>query len=128
MSRFRPYLRRGFVDLGSSLNILPLTTLVMVGNARKHVVEQAVEVFGFGGNALFTLAIFQCRFGSVAHPSSYSFHVIDARTSYHLMCKRLWIHKHRAVPSTYHQCFKAIWRGEKGGAYISEAALVEDGE
>lgn len=47
-------LTRGLVDAGSSLNIMPLLILEEAGT-REYVVEQAIEVSGFGGNALFTL-------------------------------------------------------------------------
>ena len=38
--------------------------------------------------------------------------MIDAEVSYHLLLGRPWIHKNYAVPSTLHQCVKAI-RGKK---------------
>lgn len=41
------------------------------------------------------------------------FHIIDARTSYHLMLGRPLIHKHQIVTSTYHQCLKDSWRDKK---------------
>lgn len=48
-------LRRGVVDFGSSLNIMPFSTIEAVGISRDHVVELSFEVSGFGGNASFTL-------------------------------------------------------------------------
>ena len=38
--------------------------------------------------------------------------MIDAEVSYHLLLGRPWIHKSYVVPSTLHQCVKAI-RGKK---------------
>ncbi|PIN00867.1 hypothetical protein CDL12_26634 [Handroanthus impetiginosus] len=40
------------------------------------------------------------------------FHVIDARTSYHLLLGRPWLHENGVVPSTLHQCFKYSKNGE----------------
>ena len=34
------------------------------------------------------------------------FHVINAKVSYHVLLGRPWLHKHRLIPSTYHQCIK----------------------
>lgn len=72
------------------------------------------------------------------------FHVIDSQTSYHLLLGRPWIHRYKAIPSTYHQCLKAIWKRKKvhinatgvpfqrDEAHFSEAhyfdELAEEGE
>lgn len=37
-------------------------------------------------------------------------HVIDAHPPYHVLLGLPWIHSHRAVPSTYFQCIKALIR------------------
>ena len=34
------------------------------------------------------------------------FHVINAKVSYHVLLGRSWLHKHRLIPFTYHQCIK----------------------
>ena len=34
------------------------------------------------------------------------FHVINAEVSYHVLLGRPWLHKHRLIPSTYHQYIK----------------------
>ena len=33
-----------------------------------------------------------------------SFHVIDSTISYHALLGQPWLHRHKLVPSTYHQC------------------------
>lgn len=35
-----------------------------------------------------------------------TFHVIDAITSTNVLLGRPWMHEHKVVPSTWHQCFK----------------------
>lgn len=35
-----------------------------------------------------------------------TFHVIDAITSTNVLLGRPWLHEHKVVPSTWHQCFK----------------------
>ena len=34
------------------------------------------------------------------------FHVINAEVSYHVLLGHPWLHKHRLIPSTSHQCIK----------------------
>lgn len=43
------------VDSCSSLNIIPISNLEMVGFPRKHMVEQSSELSSFGGDASLTL-------------------------------------------------------------------------
>nr|POE63875.1 hypothetical protein CFP56_24707 [Quercus suber] len=40
------------------------------------------------------------------------FHVIDSSVSYHALLERTWLHKHKLVPSTYHQCVKGRLDGK----------------
>ena len=39
------------------------------------------------------------------------FHVINSEISYHVLLGRPWLHKHRLVPYTYHQCVKGRLNG-----------------
>ena len=39
------------------------------------------------------------------------FHVINLEVSYHVLLGRLWLHKHRLIPSMYHQCVKGRLNG-----------------
>ena len=34
------------------------------------------------------------------------FHVINTEVSYHVLLGHPWLHKHRLIPSMYHQCIK----------------------
>lgn len=40
------------------------------------------------------------------------FYVIDSWTAYHLLLGRSWIHRHKSIPSLYHQCLEAILKVE----------------
>ena len=40
------------------------------------------------------------------------FHVVKTEVSYHILLGRPWLHKHRLVPSTYHQCVKGRLNGK----------------
>ena len=39
------------------------------------------------------------------------FHVINLEVPYHMLLGRPWYHKHRLIPSTYHQCVKGRLNG-----------------
>lgn len=65
------------------------------------------------------------------------FHFIGGGSpSYHVLFGRTWIHLHKAVPFTYHQCVKAFPKGnniyiyvntssfQQGEAHFSEAASL----
>ena len=40
------------------------------------------------------------------------FHVIDSAIPYHALLGRPWLHRHKLVPSTYHQCVKGRFLGK----------------
>ena len=40
------------------------------------------------------------------------FHVVKIEVSYHILFGRIWLHKHRLVPSNYHQCMKGRLNGK----------------
>ena len=65
-----------------------------------------MEVTGFGGRGEYTAGHIQLwlKVGPIA--SLARFHVVKIEVSYHMLLGRPWLHKHRLVPSTYHQCVK----------------------
>ena len=40
------------------------------------------------------------------------FHVINSVIPYHALLRRPWLHRHKLVPSTYHQCVKGRFLGK----------------
>ena len=65
-----------------------------------------MEVIGFGGRGEYTAGHIQLwlKVGPIA--SLARFHMVKTKVSYHVLLGRPWLHKHRLVPSTYHQCVK----------------------
>ena len=61
-----------------------------------------MEVTGFGRRGEYTAGHIQLwlKVGPIA--SLARFHVVKTKVSYHVLLGRLWLHKHRLVPSTYH--------------------------
>lgn len=103
-----------------------LFTLKAVVNPWGKIVEQPIEVLSFGGNRSFSLGYIILDLAIGPMQVATQFHMIDVGTFYHLLLGRPWIHKHKAVPSTYHQCLKAIYKDKKGHVNVSEWLFQRD--
>ena len=71
-----------------------------------------MEVTGFGERGEYTAGHIQLwlKVGPIA--SLAWFHVVKIEVSYHVLLGRPWLHKHRLVSSTYHQCVKGRLNGK----------------
>ena len=71
-----------------------------------------MDVTGFGGSGEYTTGHIQLwlKVGPIA--SLAQFHMVKTEASYHVLLGRPWLHKHRLVPSTYHQCVKGRLNGK----------------
>ena len=106
------HIRRALVNTGASLNLIPTSTLKEVGIPLSRIARTPIEVFGFVG-------IHKCTIGSIQLVLKVGpivaftrFHAIDSPVSYHALLGRPWLHKHKLVPSTYHQCVKGRFNGK----------------
>ena len=104
-------IRRALVDTGASLNLIALSTLEAVGLAGRRILGAPMEITGFWGLAESTEGYVQLalRVGPIVALTR--FHVINSKVSYHMLLGRLWLHKLRLIPSTYHQCVKERLNG-----------------
>ena len=104
-------IKRALVDTGVSVNLIPLGTLQAVGILERKIQGCLMEVTGFGGRCEYTTGHIQLwlKVGPIA--SLARFHVVKTEVSYHVLLGRPWLHKHRLVPSTYHQCVKGRLNG-----------------
>ena len=95
-------IKRALVDTGASINLIPLSTLQAIGILERNIQGCQMEVTGFGGRGEYTANHIQLwlKVGPIA--SLVRFHVVKTEVSYHVLLGRLWLHKHRLVPSTYH--------------------------
>ena len=105
-------IRRALVDTGASLNLIPASTFKAAGIPLSKIVGAPIKVFSFTG-------IHECIIGSVQLVLKVGpiialtrFHVIDSPVSYHALLGRPWLHKHKLVPYTYHQCVKGRFNGK----------------
>lgn len=130
--------RRVLIDGGSSINVMPLATIEAAGISKDRIVEQIIEIAGFAAEGQATLGhiTVDLEVGQIKKPTR--FHVINTRPSYHILLGRPWIHKARAVPSSLHQCLKAVVNGKcvtiptsimpfkRREAHIVEVAFFEE--
>jgi hypothetical protein len=130
--------RRALVDTGSCLNLIPSSTL-KAANIPQHKIQGApIEVTGFGGAAEYTMGHIQLvlRVGPIVALTR--FHVVNSEVPYHVLLGRPWLHKHKLISSTYHQCIKGRLNGkpiriaanpspfDQTEAHFIEAALYDE--
>uniref|UniRef100_A0A2N9EV74 Integrase catalytic domain-containing protein n=1 Tax=Fagus sylvatica TaxID=28930 RepID=A0A2N9EV74_FAGSY len=96
------------------------------------------EVIGFEGAAEYTIGHIQLALKVGPILSLTHFHVIDSAVSYHVLLGCPWLHKHKLVSSTYHQCMKGRLNGkpiripvnntpfDETEVHFVEAAFYED--
>ena len=106
------HIRRALVDIGASLNLIPTSTLKAARIPLNRIVGAPIEVFGFA-------RLHECTIGSIKLVLKVGpivtltkFHVINSPISYHALLGRPWLHKHKLMPSTYHQCVKGRFNGK----------------
>ena len=99
-------IKRALVDTGASVNLIPLSTLQAAGISKRKIQGCPMEVTRFGRRGEYTAGYIQLwlKVGPIA--SLARFHVVKIDVSYHVLLGKPWLHKHRLVPSTYHQCVK----------------------
>ena len=105
-------IRRALVDIGVLLNLIILRTLEAVGLTGKRILRAPMEITGFGGSTKSTEGYVQLALKVGLIVALTRFHVINSEVSYHVPLGRFWLHKHRFIPSTYHQCVKGRLNGK----------------
>ena len=131
--------RRALVDTGSCLNLIPLSTLQAANVSQQKIQRSPMEVTGFRGVTEYTIGHVQLVLRVVGPIVALTrFHVVNAETLYHVLLGRPWLHKHKLVSSTYHQCVKGRLNGkpiriaansspfDQTEAHFVEAALYDD--
>ncbi|XP_074304070.1 uncharacterized protein LOC141638577 [Silene latifolia] len=98
--------RKVLVDTGSSVNLIMLETLRIMGFDKENLIKKSVPLVGFSGETAHSV-------GEITIPTYIEgvnklarYLVIEGPTTYNLILGRSWLHQMKAVPSTYHQCLK----------------------
>ncbi|XP_012837904.1 PREDICTED: uncharacterized protein LOC105958447 [Erythranthe guttata] len=103
---------RPLVDGGSAVNILPKSTMRQLGIATEDLSRSRLTIQGFNQEGQRAIGMVRLDLTIEELAASTLFHVIDERTSYHLLLGWPWLHENGIVPSTLHQCFKYLRNGE----------------
>ena len=95
-------IKKALVNIGASVNLIPLSTLQAVGISERKIQGCPMEVTGFDGRGEYIADHIQLwlKVGPIA--SLAQFHVVKMEVSYHMLLGRSWLHKYQLVPSTYH--------------------------
>ena len=93
------HIRKALVDTGTSLNLVPSSRFKVVGIPLSKIAGASIEVFGFVGIHEYSIRCMQLvlKVGPM---------------SYHALLGRPWLHKHKLMPSIYHQCVKGRVNGK----------------
>ena len=115
---------RVLVDNGSSLNVMPKTTLAKLPSNESYMKPSTMVVRAFDWSHREVI-------GKISLPIQISlitfevvFHVMDIAPSYSCLLGRPWIHCARAVPSTLHQKWKLIVDDKLVIIFVEEDLLV----
>ena len=93
------HIQRVLVDIGSSLNLVPTSTLDTARISRKNIQGLPMEVNGFGGAVKYTLGHIQLVLKVRPIMALARFHVVNTDVSYHALLRRPWLHKNKLEPS-----------------------------
>ena len=104
-------IKRALVDTGATVKLISLSTLQVARISKRKIQECPMEVIGFGGMGEYTVGHIQLWLKVGPITSLARFHVVKTEVLYHVLLGRPWLHKHRLIPSTYHQCVKGRLNG-----------------
>ena len=105
-------LSKVLIDNGSSLNVIPLSTLMRLPVDRSYMKHTHTMVRAFDGTRREVIGEIEIK--KQINPCTFNveFQVMDISPSYNCLLGRPWIHVSRAVPSTLHQKIKFMIEGQ----------------
>ncbi|XP_056698266.1 uncharacterized protein [Spinacia oleracea] len=99
-------IKRILIDNGSSANVLFLEALQEMGLDEKSIIRRSTVLVGFSGESLRTVGEISLPTYAEGVNVMTKFNVVDCPSAYNVILGQPWIHKMKAVPSTYHQSIK----------------------
>ena len=81
-------IKRALVDIGASINLIPLNTLQAIGISERKIQGCPMEVTGFGKNGEYTASHVQLWLKVGPITSLARFHVVKTEVSYHVFLGR----------------------------------------
>ena len=100
------------IDNGSSLNVMPLSTLIRLPVDRSYMKHSKTVVRAFDGTRREVTGEIEIEMQIGPCTFNVEFQVIDISPSNNCLLGRPWIHIARAVPSTLHQKIKFVTEGQ----------------
>ena len=117
------YLSNILVDTGSSLNVIPKTTLARLAHKGTPMKFNDIIVRAFDGSRKSVIGEVDLPMTIGPHTFQITFQVMDVPAAYSCLLGRPWIHEAGAVTSTLHQKLKFTVNG-KLVTIIGEQALL----
>ena len=77
-----------------------------MGLGQDSLTDEGLSLVGFEGNVSWAAGTINLPVIAKPHCTITHFHVLSGSSPYNAIMGRPWIHKIRAVPSTYHQCLR----------------------
>ena len=99
-------LHKVLIDNGSSLNVMPLSTLMRLPVDRSYLKHTHIVVRAFDGTRREVTREIEIEMHIGPCTFNFEFQVMDILPSYNCLLGRPWIHVAGAVPSTLHQKIK----------------------
>ena len=100
-------IRHALVDQGGSINILPLRVLKELGYTVEHLAPCDTQISSVSPTACDAMGTITLHISVGPFSMQHLFYVVDLDPVFHMLLARPWIHDHRCVPSSWHQCIKA---------------------
>ena len=100
------------IDNGSSLNVMPFSTLMRLPVDKFYMKHSKTVVRAFDGTRREVTGEIEIEMQIGPCTFNVEFQVMDISPSYNCLLGRPWIHIARAVPSTLHQKIKFVTEGQ----------------
>ena len=100
------FIKRVLEDNGSSANIIFKDALDEMGLKDADILKVPKVLVGFSGETKYTIGEITLTTWAEGVNMTHKFNVIDCPSAYNVILGTPWIHKMKAVPSTYHQVVK----------------------
>ena len=97
---------RILIDIGSSIDLIFLSTLERMGISRADVVVPPSPLLAFTSESGMSLRTIKLPVLAGKILKIVDFVVFDKQAAYNIILGTPWIYQMKAVPSTYHLCLK----------------------
>ncbi|XP_010451519.1 PREDICTED: uncharacterized protein LOC104733653 [Camelina sativa] len=97
---------RILIDTGSSVNVIFKDVLIQMEIDLRNTVHETQPLTGFDGDTIMTIGTLTLPIYVGRTMQCFNFAIVDKPIVYNVILGTPWLHKMRAVASTYHQCVK----------------------